>query len=217
MFNISQTQFNLANDLMNQFNTAQFQLTLAANNLLIQLRNVPGANISVIQSFLTSIQNQLNTNVRQLVSTYSPGNVMNYIMNAYQGFIANLSATSVEVQTLNNLYLTKIFNPKAQDCMTNYTQSTFAIYSAASKNYTTIMQNETVQIQAQLSAIRNDIVQQVQTMVSQFRNSAQNPSTAVQTLLQFVSSSNTNFLLISSLFFIPASIVATIEFQCNRK
>jgi hypothetical protein len=186
MYNISQAQFTLTNQLQNQFNAAQLQLTMAANNLLLQLQ-ISGVNINAIQSFLFTLQTQLNSIGRQLATTYSPANIMSFIVNSYQTVITNLSIVSDEVQNLNTLYFNKISDPRAQTCMSNFTQSAFVIHSASGKNFTSLMERETSETQSKLIVLRDEIEQEVRVIVDLFKATKQNPSSAIQILIQFVS------------------------------
>lgn len=191
MLSVATSLFNYASQLVNQVNTAKIQLTQAANSIAFQLRN---ANNQEILTFLTSLRNELSSNVEQLISTYSPSNVMNFILSAYQSFLGQLSRQTAELRSLTSLYNTKILNSRARDCWTNFRQASNAIYSAAGANFTGFVENETRAVQGQLDSVRNQIQQEVQTISILFRSALQNPSNAVQLLTQYVSTWNENFM-----------------------
>lgn len=185
MLSVAIAQFNYASNVINQFYTAQSQLTQAANSIAFQLRN--SANTQEILSFLTSLSNQLSGSVQQLISTYSPTNVMNYIMSAYQGFLGQLSRQTDESRALTNLYYSKILNSNAQVCWTDFQNASNAIYSAAGANFTSFVESQSNGVQSQLNSVRNQIQQEVQTISTLFSSALQNPSNALSMLTQYVS------------------------------
>lgn len=194
MLSVAIAQYNYASSLIEEFNSAQSQLTQAANTFLMQMRSYLGRN-SVITSFLSSLQNQLKSTIPQIISTYSPSNIMNFIMNAYQNFLTKLSTPTAERNALNTLYFSKLVNPKAQECWTSFQEASNQIYTAAGENFTLYVESQSNGVQTQINAVKNQIKQQIQTIVGLFVNALQNqnPANAISILSQYVS--QVNFLI----------------------
>lgn len=144
-------------------------------------------NDRIILPFLTRLQDLLNGAVPQLISTYSPANIMSFIMDGYQKFLSELSAQTSELNNLNNLYISKILSPNAQTCWTNFQKSSNEIYSVAGKSFVQYVESQSNGVQGQIDTVKSEIKQEIKTIVGLFTKAVQNPTNDLPVLAQYVS------------------------------
>lgn len=181
------SQFQRAQNYINEYTTANNQLSQASNILLNTLQNV--LNMTSVRQFLSDINEHLNNNVQQLTTQYSPVNIQSYILSFLPTFLVNLATNNgseSQVLELNLFYFSKILLPNVTDCMSTYNSKHFQIYSNAVSNFTQLLKTETSSTGDELDTLRNEIKAMVTSLVGTLENIIINPLSARQLFDNFV-------------------------------
>lgn len=187
MINLSGAQFQVAMNYINEYNTANAQLTTVTGTLSSGFANV--LNMTVVNSFISNISDHLNGNVQELITKYSPGVVYSYILNSFQNFLNNLilnNGTQTEINDMNQIYYGKFFNPNATDCITKYNDDYYNIYASAAADFIKLVEGETNGTVRQLDSMTNDLQTLIGSLVGSFENIISNPLSALQLFDLFV-------------------------------
>jgi hypothetical protein len=187
MRSVARAQYVYAQNLINEFLVVESVLTRAAELFLFRMR-YQLRNDNVIIPFLTQVQNNLQS-APQLISTYSPSNIMDQIMSRYETFLRmwtfylNIPGAN---QNLKQLYESKIPNSNAQTCWDNYVKTSNETYSAAVRDF--IKSSGTIinGVHQQIEPVRNEIRQEIFKIAGLFTTAALFPTIRLPVLTQYI-------------------------------
>lgn len=169
MISVSGEQFARATAYINQYNSANLNLTLVAGKVQASFMGV--IDLSPLQKFFADIQSTLNDNVQQLTVKFSPANVQSYIMGYFQTFLTNLlinNGTAADIFDMNMAYYGKILSPNATVCYNRYNSLYSDIYSRVADNFTRAVENEVASTVNRLETLRTEIETLVTDLVKSF-------------------------------------------------
>lgn len=186
MIAVSSEQFSRASAYINQYNSANLNLTLVAGRIQASFMGI--IDLTPLQSFFTDIQNVLNDNVQQLTVKFSPASVQSYILGFYQSFLTNLllnngslllalslfcnqrtfAGTAAEISAMNLVYYGKILSPNATVCINKYNALYEEIYSRAAGNFTQAVETQVSSTVTRLETLKNEIETLVTNLVKSF-------------------------------------------------
>lgn len=182
MRSVAEAQYDYAQNLIDDFLYTQSVLTEGAETFLLAMDSQLKDD-NIIVPFLNQLQNNLKE-APQLISTYSPSKIRDFIMNEYQNyFLRDLrrSTSTWQMQLrLADLKILYLFtnlrflfrNSKPQTtCWNNYEKSSTEIHSGAIKNYIESVEDIANGVHQRIDPVRNQIQQEI-TRIAEFFYSA---------------------------------------------
>lgn len=187
LITVSSSQFQRAFEYINEYTSANLRLTQIAATLNLNLQNVPDA--AVVLTFVSEIQEYLNTNVATLTKQFSPDNVRNFILHFYNDFLSNLSlnnGTQSEIAQMHQLYLSKILSFNATGCIAKYNAAHLEIYSRVASNFTETIESDISATVGQLESLRQEIRAMITDLVGSLETIIADRTTARSKFDEFV-------------------------------